>query len=60
MKNEQKYAKTNDELPGAAASVHIIEEDIVRQILHAKSLKDMTIEQKKKEAGKPIYLVRYE
>ena len=32
----------------------------ISQILSADSLKNMTIKEKKKEANKPIYLVRYE
>jgi hypothetical protein len=35
-------------------------EEHMSQILSADSLKNMTIEEKKKEANKPIYLVRYE
>jgi hypothetical protein len=32
----------------------------INQIPFAKSLKDITLEERKKEASKPIYLVRYE
>jgi len=32
----------------------------ISQILSVDSLKNMTIKEKKKEANKPIYLVRYE
>lgn len=35
-------------------------EEHMSQILSADSLKNMTTEEKKKEANKPIYLVRYE
>jgi hypothetical protein len=59
MKNEQKIASINDQLFCAAVSAHIVEENIA-QIPHAKSLKDMTAQQKKMDASKPIYLVRYE
>jgi hypothetical protein len=37
-----------------------IREEHMLQVLSADSLKKMTIEEKKKEASKPIYLVRYE
>jgi hypothetical protein len=59
MKNEQKDAGINDQLSCATVSARIVEENIA-QIPHAKSLKDITAQQKKKEASKPIYLVRYE
>jgi len=35
-------------------------EEHVSQILSADSWKNMTIKEKKKEANKPVYLVRYE
>jgi hypothetical protein len=59
MKNEQKNVSINDELFCATVSAHTMEEDIA-QMLHSKSLKDITAQQKKMEASKPIYLVRYE
>jgi hypothetical protein len=59
MKNEQKEASINDQLSCAAISAQIMEENIA-QMPHSKSLKDMTAQQKKNEASKPIYLVRYE
>jgi hypothetical protein len=59
MKNELKDAYTNDQLPCTAISEKIGEEKIT-QIPNAKSLKDITSEERKKEASKPIYLVRYE
>jgi|GEM_PF-1836431 len=59
MKNEQKDASINDQLSCATLSAQIVEENIA-QMPHAKSLKDVTAQQKKKEASKPIYLVRYE
>jgi hypothetical protein len=59
MKKEQKDASINDQLSCAIISAQIVEENIT-QTPHAKSLKDMTAQQKKKEASKPIYLVRYE
>jgi hypothetical protein len=59
MKNEQKSASINDQLSCAIVSSQIVEENIA-QVPHAKSLKDITAQQKKKEASKPLYLVRYE
>jgi hypothetical protein len=59
MKNEQKEISINDQLSCAAVSAHILEENIA-QMPHSKSLKDMTAQQKKMDASKPIYLVRYE
>jgi hypothetical protein len=59
MKNEQKEVGTNDQSSCAAVSAQIREENIV-QMPHSKSLKDMTAQQKKMDASKPIYLVRYE
>jgi hypothetical protein len=59
MKNEQKNAGINIQLSRATASAQIVEENTA-QIPHAKSLKDITAQQKKKEASKPLYLVRYE
>jgi hypothetical protein len=59
MKNEQKDASINDQLSCATVSARIMEENIA-QMLHAKSLKDITAQQKKKDASRPIYLVRYE
>lgn len=35
-------------------------EDHISQILNSKFLRKMTRAEKKKEANKPIYLVRYE
>jgi hypothetical protein len=59
MKNEQKEVSINDQLSCATVSAHIMEENIA-QMPHSKSLKDMTAQQKKMDASKPIYLVRYE
>jgi hypothetical protein len=59
MKNEQKDASINDQLSCATVSAQIVEKNIA-QMPHAKSLKDMAAQQKKKDASKPIYLVRYE
>ena len=59
MKKEPKGTSTNDQLPSAAISVRIGEETTV-QIPQSKFLKDITSEQRKKEANKPIYLIRYE
>jgi hypothetical protein len=59
MKNEQKDASINDQLSCATVSAHVVEQNIA-QMLHAKYLKDITAQQKKKDASKPIYLVRYE
>ena len=59
MKSELKDVDINVQLSCTAVSAQLIEGNIA-QILHAKSLKDITAEQKKKEASKPIYLVRYE
>jgi hypothetical protein len=59
MKTELRDACINDQLPCTTISLQIGEEKIVR-MPHAKSLKDVTSEERKKEASKPIYLVRYE
>jgi hypothetical protein len=48
-----------DDISLAPVSKQMREEHI-SQILSADSLKNMTMEEKKKEANKPIYLVRYE
>jgi hypothetical protein len=57
MKDEPKVAHTRDHLPAMIAEQG---EENLAQILHARSSKNVTSEQKKKEASKPIYLVRYE
>jgi hypothetical protein len=59
MKNESKNACINDQSSCTITSERIGEENPA-QIPHAKPLKDTTSEQRKKEASKPIYLVRYE
>jgi hypothetical protein len=59
MKNELRNAYINDQLPCTTISEQNREEKIT-QIPHAKSLKDITSGERKKEASKPIYLVRYE
>jgi hypothetical protein len=59
MKSELKDASINDQLSCTTVSAQLVEGNIA-QMPHAKSLKDITSEQKKKEASKPIYLVRYE
>jgi hypothetical protein len=59
MKNELRDAYINDRLPCTTISEQIGEVKIT-QTPHAKSLKDITSEERKKEASKPIYLVRYE
>jgi hypothetical protein len=59
MKNESKNACINDQSSCIITSERIGEENTA-QIPHAKRLKDTTSEQRKKEASKPIYLVRYE
>jgi hypothetical protein len=59
MKSELKDASINDQLSCATVSAQLVDGNIA-QMPHAKSLKDITSEQKKKEASKPIYLVRYE
>jgi hypothetical protein len=59
MKSELKDADINVQLSCTTVSAQIMEENIA-QMPHSKSLKDITSEQKKKEASKPIYLVRYE
>jgi hypothetical protein len=59
MRSKQKGASINDQLSCAIVSAQIVEENIA-QIPHAKSLKDITAQQKKKEASEPLYLVRYE
>jgi len=59
MKSELKDADINIQLSCTTVSAQLVEGNIA-QILHAKPLKDITSEQKKKEASKPIYLVRYE
>jgi hypothetical protein len=59
MKDEPKAAHPRDHLPTTTIAEQVGEENLV-QILHARSSKNVTLEQKKKEASKPIYLVRYE
>jgi hypothetical protein len=59
MKTELRDACINDQLPCTTISLKIGEEKIAR-MPHVKSLKDITSEERKKEASKPIYLVRYE
>jgi len=59
MKNELRDSSNNDQLPYAAISRQI-DEDKITRIFHAKSLKDITSEERKKDASKPIYLFRYE
>jgi len=59
MKNEQKDVSVNDQLFCATIPAQTMEEDVA-QMPHAKSLKDITARQRKSEASKPIYLVRYE
>jgi hypothetical protein len=59
MKSELKDASINDQLSCTTVSAQLVEGNIA-QMPQAKSLKDITSEQKKKEASKPIYLVRYE
>jgi hypothetical protein len=50
---------SNDDITLVPVSKQIREEHI-SQILSAHSLKNLTMEEKKKEALKPIYLIRYE
>jgi hypothetical protein len=59
MKNELREYCIKDPLPCTAISEQIEGEKII-PISLAKSLKDITSEERKKEASKPIYLVRYE
>jgi len=59
MKSEFKDASFNDQSSCAAVSSQTMEENIA-QMPHITSLKDITAQQKKMEASKPIYLVRYE
>jgi hypothetical protein len=59
MKNELRNAYINDQLPRSTTSEQNREEKIT-QMPHAKSLKDIISGERKKEASKPIYLVRYE
>ncbi len=58
MKNELRDAYINNQLPCTTTSEQV--EEKLTQAPHAKSLKAATSEEKKKEASKPIYLVRYE
>ncbi len=58
MKNELRDTYVNYQLPRTTTSGRIDEK--VTQAAHAKALKDTTLEERKKEADKPIYLVRYE
>jgi hypothetical protein len=59
MKNGLRDSTINNQLSSTTISEQIGEEKIT-QIIHAKSLKNITSEERKKEASKPIYLVRYE
>ena len=59
MKSELKDVGFNDQSSCAIVSSQIREENIA-QIPHITTLKDITAQQRKEEASKPIYLVRYE
>jgi hypothetical protein len=59
MKNELRNANIDDQLPYTTISEQNRGEKITRMPL-AKSLKDIISGERKKEASKPIYLVRYE
>ena len=60
MKTEiRTRINVTDDISFVAVSKQMREEHI-SQILSVISWKDMTIKEKKKEASKPIYLVRYE
>jgi len=59
MKNELRDACINNQLPFTKIPEQNEREKII-EISHSKSLKDITSEERKKEAKKPIYLVRYE
>jgi hypothetical protein len=60
MKN---YLKTNMTVDNEFSLTPISEktrEKHLAEILDVSSLKDLTLKQRKKEASRPIYLVRYE
>jgi len=57
MKNELR--DINVQFSCTAISAQSVDGNI-GQIPHVKSLKDITAQQRKMEASKPIYLVRYE
>ena len=60
MRNELRSSiNVTDDVSLAPVSKQMREEHM-SQTLSADSLKNMTMEEKKKEANKPIYLVRYE
>jgi hypothetical protein len=59
MKNKQKEATINAQLSYVTVSAQTTEENTA-QVVYVKSLKDMTEQEKKKEANKPLYLARYE
>jgi hypothetical protein len=60
MKTElRSIINVTDDISLAPISKPMREEHML-QILSADSLKNVTIEERKKEASKPIYLVRYE
>jgi hypothetical protein len=59
MKNKSKDAKITGQLACAIGSERVEEENLA-QTPHAKSLKEVASEEGKKEASKPIYLIRYE
>lgn len=57
MKNELRDA--NDQSRHTTIAKRIGEEKII-QVARAKSFKDITSGERKREASKPIFLVRYE
>lgn len=59
MTRETKDACAHDQLPRTAISEHI-EEGNMTQTMYTKYLKDNAIEDRKRDASKPIYLLRYE
>ena len=59
MTHEAKDACAHNQLSRTAISEHI-EEANLTQTNYTKFLKDNAIEDRKREASKPIYLLRYE
>jgi len=61
MKNDLKsHMSVCNELSFTPISEKIREKHLAEILDSVNSLKNLTLEQRKKEASKPIYLVRYE
>jgi hypothetical protein len=59
MKSETKKSVTQDQPARQNVPLAILKEDMA-QVSSTRSMKNATLEERKKDANKPIYLVRYE